>query len=86
MKGKNPGTIYDGDETPVLLKLNKKLHKFISEDATENFRSIPMQIIYLLTKRMKSNEPSKDLKEGTNTPLYTDEELREIYKQQNGDE
>ena len=86
MKGKNPGTIYDGDETPVLLKLNKKLHKFISEDATENFRSIPMQIIYLLTKRMKSNEPSEDLKEGTNTPLYTDEELREIYKQQNGDE
>ena len=86
MKSKSPGTIYDGDETPVLLKLNKKLHKFISEDATENFRSIPMQIIYLLTKRMKSNEPSKDLKEGTNTPLYTDEELREIYKQQNGDE
>ena len=86
MKSKSPGTIYDGDETPVLLKLNKKLHKFISEDATENFRSIPMQIIYLLTKRMKSNEPSKDLKEGTNTPLYTDEELQEIYKKQNGDE
>ena len=86
MKGKNPGTIYDGDETPVLLKLNKKLHKFISEDATENFRSIPMQIIYLLTKRMKSNEPSEDLKEGPNTPLYTDEELQEIYKKQNEDE
>ena len=44
-----------------------------------------MQIIYLLTKRMKSSEPNEDLKEETNTPLYTEEELKDIYKQQNGE-
>ena len=78
-------TIYDGDESPVLLKLNKKLHKFISDDARENFRSISMQIIYLLTQRMKALQAT-DSKETTNTPLYTDEELQEIYKKQKGDE
>tara|TARA_Y100001938_G_C8042566_1_gene406974 strand:+ start:1008 stop:1253 length:246 start_codon:yes stop_codon:yes gene_type:complete len=77
--------IYDGDESPVLLKLNKKLHKFISEDARENFRSISMQVIYLLTQRMKAFQGT-DSKETVNTPLYTESELQEIYKKQNGDD
>ena len=37
---------------------------------------------------MKGRNPlqATDSKETTNTPLYTDEELQEIYKKQKGDE
>ena len=85
MSNKKTGAIYDGNEMTIVLKVDKDLHNFILKDATESFRSIPMHIMYLLTNRMRAKQADLKSSVDTNTPLYTEEELKDIYKQQNGE-
>ena len=69
------------DNIFVGMKMPKDLAESITEDASRHFRMRTQHILWILSDYIKGIS-----KEETNQPLYTAEELAEMYKEYKGDE
>tara|TARA_R110002051_G_scaffold322547_1_gene413333 strand:- start:621 stop:887 length:267 start_codon:yes stop_codon:yes gene_type:complete len=76
--------IYRDDDHQVMVNIPINIYTYLKIDAKKNFRSVPMHISYILTKRMNETTPSK-VKAQDNRNLYTEAELKEIYRKSEGD-
>jgi len=80
----------------VVLRMSSKLHAFLEIEAQNNFRSLPMQIVAMLDKERHTDKNQRiesilSRKKGLpriskedksdNKPLYTEDELNDIYKE-----
>ena len=77
--------VYKDDDCNVVVKIPKEVYKYLSVAARDNFRSLPMHISYILTSKMReiiqaTSTKTETLSKESNKPLYTEEELEDIYK------
>ena len=89
MANRKGNGIYKDDDFSVVVKINKEVHEYLTIEARKNFRSIPMHISYIMTTKMResikqqieeTSAKTEILSRDTNKPLYTEEELEDIYK------
>ena len=67
----------DKDNIFVGLLMPKKLAEALTKAAAKDFRNRTQQILWILTDYIDS----KEINESDNQPLYTEEELSDMYKQ-----
>ena len=72
-------SIYEKDDITITLRVNPALHKLLSVDAKKQYRSLPMHTASILSKYVDKFMSTE--KQETNNPLYTEDELKDIYKQ-----
>ena len=89
MANRKGNGIYKDDDFSVMIKINKEVHEYLTIEARKNFRSVPMHISYVMTTKMRESIKKKieetstkteTLSKESNKPLYTEEELEDIYK------
>ena len=70
--------VYSDSDVSVMLKLPKKLHGILKNDAKLKFRSIPMQIASIITKHYADYKTEQqDISRNKNV-LYTEKELKDM--------
>jgi hypothetical protein len=86
---KKRGTgVYNKSDILVTTKLNPDLHKYLSGDARLQFRTLPAHVAAILTnyseiRKSSDTEDSTQEEVKERDPLYTEQELEDIYKQHN---
>jgi len=71
--------IYEKDDITITLRVSPTLHKFLSIDAKKQYRTLPLHTVSILSKYVDKFMSIE--KQETNNPLYTEDELKDIYKQ-----
>ena len=65
------------DKIFVGMQMSEDLAKLLSKDSAKNFRTRGQHILWILTDYLKKSNES----ESTNQPIYTEEEVNDMYKQ-----
>ena len=65
------------DKIFVGMQMPNGLAKNLNKDAGKNFRTRGQHILWILTDYLKKSNES----ESTNQPIYTEEEVNDMYKQ-----
>ena len=79
--GRPKGKKDNNNNVFVGINMPKELATSLSKEANANFRMRSQHILWILTDYIVNNKPKLPVNKQHNQPLYTEEELEDMYKE-----